>query len=430
MFDYDALVIGGGPGGSCAACYARRHGWRTLVVEKETFPRFRIGESLLPMANAILRDIGVWPKIEAAGFFPKYGALFHTADGAATKEVDFANSYVPGLESTFQVDRAEFDTLLLDRARTLGAEVRMQTIARAVDAAPGGHRVTLEHAGATTHVTARWVFDASGRDNVLLTEQKRRLDPPRLAKRVAIYSHFRDVSRVSGPKAGHTIVVRLVDGWFWIIPLDAERTSVGLVTTTELMRRRGLAPTELFYAAVAESPKLRELLHGATATMPFHVTSDYSYFRRELASERAFLVGDAAGFFDPIFSSGVYMSLWSAQTAVALAARADATGRGLTPAEQRRYTRRLKRHASTFVRLIDAFYDNASFAVFMETQVPWNLSPGLTSIVAGHAKLIWPLWWRFHVFLFVCWLQRRFGFVVAPLQLTPGPAADACPPAS
>jgi len=117
------------------------------------------------------------------------------------------------------------------------------------------------------------------------------------------------------------------------------------------------------------------------------------------------LVGDAAGFFDPIFSSGVYMSMWSGRLAVGLLCQADA--RGLTAGECRKYSRSIKRHAGVFLRLIDAFYDNDSFAVFMSSGGPWRIRPAICSIVAGHARLTWPLWWRFKAFLLVCWLQRR-----------------------
>ncbi len=422
-FDFDVLVIGGGPGGSTAAAYARQNGLRTLLVEKCEFPRFRIGESMLPTSNAILRETGAWPKVEAAGFIPKYGAMFFLANGPGEKEVDFRNSLIPGLESTVQVERAKFDGILLDHAAALGAEVRMQTTVRDIVSDESGNRVELEGSSGRQTVTARWVLDASGRDNFFTTDQKRAIDPPTSEKRMAVYTHFRGVPRPEGRRAGHTIVVRHEDGWFWIIPIDDEKTSVGLVTTVEAMRRAKAEPAELFRQAVANSARLRELMGSSEPTMEFRVTSDYTYFRQELARERMILVGDAAGFFDPIFSSGVYMSLWSAQQAVKLVMNADRAARGLTPGERRRYTREIKRHAGVFRRLITMFYDNVSFAVFMREEVPWDLMPGLTSIVAGHARLTWPLWWRFKVFLAVCRLQHWLK-IVPPLDFSPAKQAQ------
>ncbi|MEO6876588.1 MAG: tryptophan 7-halogenase, partial [Opitutaceae bacterium] len=207
--DYDVLIIGGGPAGSSAAAYARQHNLRTLLVEKLEFPRFRIGESLLPTCNALLREIGVWPQVEAAGFFPKYGAMFYLAHGPAEKEVDFRHSLIPGLESAYQVDRAKFDSLLLENARSRGTEVRMQTSVRAVESDGAGNRVELEGPAGKQTMTARWVLDASGRDNFFTTGQKRTLDPPSSPKRMAVYAHFRQVPRPSGRRAGHTVVVRL-----------------------------------------------------------------------------------------------------------------------------------------------------------------------------------------------------------------------------
>ncbi|HEY4989794.1 MAG TPA: tryptophan 7-halogenase, partial [Opitutaceae bacterium] len=206
------------------------------------------------------------------------------------------------------------------------------------------------------------------------------------------------------------IIVRIRDGWFWLIPISAERTSVGLVTSIEGLRS-GADPQSVFQATVAGSSRLRDLMGGASAVAPFRVTADYSYVRREFASERVVLAGDAAGFYDPIFSSGVYLSTHSAQLAVAAIARAHAEGRPLSGREQARYTRELKRHCRPFRKLIEVFYDNDSFAVFMTQKPPLDLNRGLTSIVAGHARLIWPLWWRFRVFLIVCRLQKVFPIV-------------------
>jgi flavin-dependent dehydrogenase len=412
--DFDLLVIGGGPAGSCAAATARQHGLRTLVVEKCAFPRFHIGESLLPAGNRVLRETGAWPKVEAAGFIPKYGAEFHRSDGTGVKKVIFSESLIPGLDSTYQVERARFDAVLLDHARDLGAEVRLQTTVRSLESKDGVHRATLDGAEGQTVVRVPWVIDATGRETGIMSDQKRALDPSPFPKRMAIYSHFTGVPRAPGKEGGNILIVRLDGGWFWLIPIDRERTSVGLVTTVAAFRAAGEAPERYFQRAIAGSAKLRELLSHVVPTMGFHVTSDYSYFRQDLAQERLVLAGDAGGFFDPIFSSGVYMATSSGRLAGEMVARAHAAKRGLTPAERRRYTRTVKRHAAVFQKLIAAFYDEDAFNVFMCEVIPWDLSRGLTSIVAGYADLNWALWWRYKVFLTVCRLQRYWKVVKRP----------------
>ncbi|MGD1030820.1 MAG: tryptophan 7-halogenase [Opitutaceae bacterium] len=411
--DYDIVVVGGGPGGSVASALARLRGFRVLVAEKERFPRFHIGESLLPIANGILRETGVWPRIESAGFVNKYGAAFFSANGRATTEIMFSDGIIPGLESTFQVERSKFDELLLYHSRELGAEVCMETLAEMAGSEGGFNRIRLKGPGGTRTVSAAWVIDASGRDNLLEAGKARELSALPFPKRVAIYSHFRGVARAPGRAGGHTVAVRLDNGWFWLIPLDAEKTSVGLVTTVDAMRESGMKPEALFARAVAESAKLSELVGSAEATMPFFVTSDYSYFRRSLAEERLIRIGDAAGFLDPIFSTGVYMSMFSARIAVEMIARAHASRRGLTAAERRRYTSQVKGHAGVFQKLITSFYQNDGFAVFVSPQVPWRTRDAICSIVAGHASLPWPVWWRFKVFLAACWFQRH-GYHVCP----------------
>lgn len=409
--DFDLLVIGGGPGGSSAAALARLKGMSVCLAEKEEFPRFHIGESLLPMGNAVLRESGAWPKVESAGFVRKFGAEFMLADGSEGKEIVFADGYIPGLESTFQVERATFDSLLLEHARSLGADVRTATTVRALSASRDLVTATLvAKDGSSTRVNARWAIDAGGRDNCYESAGKRPMDPPLFPRRAAVYSHFEGVKRAPGTKGGNIIIVRIQDGWFWIIPIGAERTSVGLVTSATSLRQAG-EPEQVFRSTVDGSPRLRELMERARPVAPFRVTADYSYVRRDFASRRIVLAGDAAGFYDPIFSSGVYISTHSAQMAVNAIARAHAGGRALSRSEGRRYTRTLKSQCVVFRRLIEVFYDNDSFAVFMTQKPPLGLNRALTSIVAGHVRLTWPLWWRFKVFLLVCRLQKHFPLV-------------------
>jgi flavin-dependent dehydrogenase len=409
--DFDVLVIGGGPGGSTAAALARKRGLSVCLAERDEFPRFHIGESLLPMGNAILRETGAWPKIEAAGFVRKNGAEFMLADGDAVKEIVFSEGRIPGLDWTFHVERARFDGILLDHAGSLGVDVRMGTLVRSVVAGRDGVTATLvPKGGAGTTLAARYVIDAGGRENHYENSAKKPLDPAHFPRRTAVYSHFEGVRRAPGPRGGNIIVVRLDDGWFWIIPISAERTSVGLVTTADALRE-AKDPAAIFNATVSGSPQLRKLMDGARAMDSFRVTADYSYVRRRFASPRVILVGDAAGFYDPIFSSGVYVAMHSAQVAVATVARAHAARRPLSAWERWRYTRGLKSHCQVFRTLIDVFYDNDSFSVFMTQRPPLDLASGITSIVAGHVRLSWPLWWRFRVFLAVCFLQRYLPLV-------------------
>ncbi len=409
---YDLVICGAGPAGSTAAAFARQAGLSVLLVEKEKFPRFRIGESLLPNLNHILRETGAWPKVEAAGFIKKFGARFHLANGLGQREVEFTRGLVPGLDYTYQVDRARFDALLLDHARTLGAHLAQPATVSAVESSPEQHTIKLSLPDHTTRtVPARWFLDAGGRENLYPSELKRQQDPAPWGKRIAIYNHFSHVARPADRTAGHTVIVRLRDGWFWLIPIDDERTSVGLVTTADALKKSRLNPEQLFQHAITSSPVLSGYLADAQPTMATHVTSDYSYFRQNLAHHRTLLLGDAGGFYDPIFSSGAYLALYSAKLAVAAIIRAHRANRPLSEKESAAYTQALKKHAGVYRSLIDAFYDNESYALFLADRAPLSLDRAVNSILAGHARLTWPIWWRFKLFLLCCRYQARFKFV-------------------
>ncbi len=411
--NYDVLIIGGGPAGSCAAAYCRRRGLTVCIVEKEPFPRFRIGESLLPMGNAVLREVGVWPKLEQAGFIEKHGARFCLGEGNLEKRIVFRDGLVRGLDFTYQVERKRFDQILLDHARELGADVRLETKATALHETAGGVQCRLSGAGGDGMETldVRWVLDAGGRDNVHTFGRFSDFDPPPCPRRIAIYNHFYGMRRPPGREGGDTVVVRLRDGWFWVIPIDAVRTSVGLVMGLDAFKALESKPAEAFARVVSETTNLRGLMADARAALEFQVTSDYSFFRRDLASARIVRLGDSAGFIDPIFSSGVYVALWSSKAAVEMIAGANGTG--LSVAKRRAYSKRVKKHARVFLRLIETFYDERKFAVFMSQRPPFDLERGINSIVAGHARMTWPLWWRFKLFNLLCAIQTRVRLVPA-----------------
>ena len=428
---YDAVIIGGGPAGSTAGAYLARAGLRVLIVEKEKFPRFHIGESLMPVANAVLREIGVWDKMAQAGFVPKYGAEFHVGNGSALpKHVEFAKGMVPGLDFTYQVERSRFDQLLLRHAAELGCAVREETRAAAIQETGSrgmaGYDITLQPAAASREdpagesvVQCAYLIDASGRDQLFRKPIPAVPANPDLNKRVAIYAHFRGVGRSAGRAGGNIVITRHADGWGWLIPVDEDRTSVGVVTTTGRMRAGRLKPEALFREIIADSHRMATALENAVPTSPFHVTADYNYRARRFAAPRLLLVGDAACFLDPMFSTGVFIALLSAKLASEEVIAAH--GRDNAPLsfwQRRRYARRLDRNLSTLRKLVLAFYDNASFSVFMERQAPLKMFPAINSLVAGHADPPWRVRWRYWLFLAVCWLQKRRP-VVPPVDFQP-----------
>ena len=427
--DFDAVIVGGGPAGSTAGAYLARAGLRTLIVEKERFPRFHIGESVMPVSNTILRETGVWDKVARAGFVPKYGAEFHVANKSVLpKHVEFARGLVPGLDFTFQVERSRFDEILLDHAAELGGTVRQETTVTNVRPfGPDGYEVTLRPAagGPEETVRAAYLIDASGRDRLFAKPIRTAPANPDLAKRVAVYAHFGNVKRAAGKAGGNIVIIRNADGWAWFIPLSGDRVSVGVVVTTAAMRAARLKPETFFWKVVAESPKLTQALAEAETLSPFHATADYNYRARTFAAPRLLLVGDAACFLDPMFSTGVFIALLSARLAAREIVRAHKEGNAaLGWVARRRYTRRLGSNLRTLERIVLAFYDNASFSVFMERNAPLRMAPAINALVAGHSDPPWCVRWRYWLFLLVCWVQR-FHPLVPNVNFAPAkPAAN------
>ena len=404
--NYDVVVIGAGPGGCCAGTRLAQGGRRVLLVEKERFPRFRIGESLLPAGNQFLEEMGIWEKLQAHGFVEKYGAEFY--DGHTGKGIHniFANGLLGGPPMTYQVERAVFDQLLLDHARESGCEVRMETRLAEATRNDGGWNLRLEGA-APDVVTTKWVVDASGREAVM----GRRLQMPRdqlpYPKRMALYNHFAGMPRRSDRRGGNILIARLPGGWFWTIPLAGGKTSVGLVAPLDKSGESRLRdPEQFFWETVKGSALLTEWMQNAQPLGAYRVTADYCYSHTSYAADGLFLVGDAASFIDPIFSSGVCVALTSATLAAETLLRLERTGRPLDRREQQRYTRYMKKRILTVRRLIESFYDPIGFNVFMHPTDRWKLFAAVNSVVAGHFNLPWPARWRFQLFLAVCAAHR------------------------
>lgn len=410
----DVTILGAGPGGCSAAILLAEAGLNVIVLEKSRFPRFRIGESLLPNGNPLLRRLGVWDRLDAAGFLRKYGAEFTVADGSNRVHNRFAHGLIPDCGYTYQVERAPFDTLLLERAAEAGATIYQQITAQSVSPPENDQPwllTAISATGAALEIRTRWLIDASGRDSFLAKQLKLQRDPLPYPKRVAIYRHYHGIPLQPGERSGNIIITRLSDGWFWNIPLSENLTSLGVVASLDRFRSANLSPEAFFEDEIQRSSQLRHLTRDAQPAGPAHVTTDYSFMHESFAGERHFLVGDAAAFVDPIFSSGVYLAMHSAVTAADLLLQAEKQGRGLRSSEAARFTNRLKKSLRTMRDLIEVFYDNSGFAVFLHPTHRLKLAAAVNTVVAGNTRLPFSVWWRFQLFLLICRVNRFLPLV-------------------
>ncbi len=405
--EYDVIVIGCGPGGSSAATYLARGGQRVLVLEKEVFPRFHIGESLLPYNQAIFRELGVLPAIQAAGFPQKLGARFSLSNGLVSTRFVFRRGKFTREAEVVQVERAKFDHILLRHARSSGADVREGWTVLKTDSDADGVNVEARGPdGAIHNFRAAFVIDASGRANLTGNQENLRVVHPRL-KKLAVFGHFTGVARDDGDAAGDTIIVRLENKWFWIIPISAEKTSVGLVLDKEEFAQLGGNPQNVFERWVGSTPAVQERMARARLAGPMQTTTDFSYFNRRLAGGRVLRIGDAAGFMDPIFSAGVYLAMWSGKLA------AEAVGQSLARGDDGsrrflKFEKRVKAGMHFYWQMVEHYYTQPFIELFLQPRNHVNLPDVVNAVLAGELEGGWRLRWRLrYFFLLVKWQARH-----------------------
>ena len=315
----DVLVIGGGPGGSTAAAMLARKGWRVLLLEREFFPRHHVGESLLPASLPVLEELGVLPDVEAAGFLPKLGATMVWGRHDKPWSWYFRETN-PNRPHAYQVWRPLFDQLLLDNSRALGVEVHEGH--QVVDVLLEDRRVAgvryQSAAGQDGTARARFVVDATGQGALLGRRLGlRRWDP--FFRNMAVYGYVTGADRLPAPDETNIFIEAQPHGWSWTIPLHTGWTSVGTVMDSRHGQER-LSKGKLqeaFLQQVAQAPHTARLLRDATLVSGPQVVRDWSYNSERLVGDGYILVGDAACFVDPLFSSGVHLALMSGVLAAA-----------------------------------------------------------------------------------------------------------------
>lgn len=414
---HDVIVIGGGPAGSTAATLLARKGFSVLLLERDRFPRFQVGESLLPYNNDLFARLGVTDKMKAGDYFPKYGAQFVTGDGKIEYTFRFDRTLASQYHSSFQVKRAEFDEMLLRNAGTSGVEVREQAGVTSVDLSDPSRVVVRTAAG--DRCEARFVLDASGHGALLGNRVGEKSDVESL-KKVAIFAHFRGVPRAEGRNAGNTVIVVLQDAWFWMIPVNRELMSVGLVVDRDHVRNCGLEPEELLNRTIAATPWMAERMSGAERVTPVYARRDFSYRMKKIVGENYALIGDAAGFLDPIFSTGVFIAMKSADIAsTAVEARLRTGSMRLL----KHYQRDMSTALEKYFQFISHFYRREFLEVFLQPSEKFGLLPVIVGVLAGN--VFTKKWDRLKLGLFFALvaIQKRKQVIAPPIVWDALPAA-------
>ena len=381
----EILIVGAGPAGSVAAALLRQQGRQVLVIEREQFPRFSIGESLLPQSMEYLEKAGMLRAVVEAGFQFKNGAAF-MRDGRYT-DFDFRDKHSAGWGTTYQVQRATFDHILAKEAERFGAEVRYRHEVLNIElgqGANGGARVTVKDAdGAQYQVDAGFILDASGFGRILPRLLKLET-PSNFPVRGAIFTHIEDGIRAGFDrnKIRVTVHPKHCDVWFWTIPFAGGRCSLGVVAETSFLDRYEGSATERLQAIVAEEPSLQALLADAKWDTPARQIVGYSANVEKLWGQGYALLGNAGEFLDPVFSSGVTIAFKSASLAAAALQRQFA---GETVDWQADYGAPLRKGVDTFRTFVESWYAGGfQKIIFHENQQP-EIKRMISAILAGYA---------------------------------------------
>ena len=363
---YDVIIIGGGPSGTSTAALLAEYGHKVLVIEREKFPRYHVGESLIPFTFGPLERLGMIPKMKASHFTKKYSVSFVQPDGRRSQPFYFYTRYdKETVAQTWQVMRSEFDLMLMDNAREKGAEVREETTVLQLLKNDSGRVIGVEvrtKDGRVEHLHAALVVDASGKEAFTSNRHGWRVGDPYLNK-VAIWTYYQGSKRAEGMDEGATTIAFVPErGWFWHIPMHDDMVSVGVVAEGKYLTRGGMRDMkEMFKREIGENEWIKDHLSTGTCTEEFWITSEYSKHSKYGAAPGLLLVGDAFAFLDPVFSSGVMLAMKSGVLA-ADAIHEALLANDMSPERFAEYGQLLRQGVENMRKLIYAFYDpNFSF---------------------------------------------------------------------
>ena len=408
----DVAVVGGGPGGSTVATHLARGGLSVALFEREVFPRFKVGESLVPATMLLLERLGVLERVERGGYQVKYGATFHDQETNLGHTFYFLEG-MPWPNWTYNVPRADFDALLLDHSRKQGVAVHQPATVSEVAFDADGVTLDVDSGGDRLTHRARFLVDASGRDSFLAARRGRRSRVPNLGK-VALFAHYKGGARFPGREEGNVRIYLFEGGWFWWIPMANDLTSVGAVVHARVVRAHAGTPEALFAEMVQRCRAVTENLAGAQPVTPIHRVANFAYTNAPVVGSRFLTVGDAIAFVDPIFSSGVFIAMRSGELAAQAILAAFADGR-FTARRFAAYERKVWRGVAPFFKFIHKYYEPSFLDLFLQPREKLGMVRAVLNVLSGGAFIRMP--WRVRASLALLfgiarvntWVRRRAG---------------------
>ena len=428
---YDVIVAGAGPAGATAALVLARAGIRVLIIEKAPFPRFQIGESFMPATLALMQRLGLEERLRQLPHTVKIGAEFGMGGVLNTTLVRFSTRLAGTLAETFNIARADFDQMMLDAALDAGAEIKMPLTVRSIEKLADEDVALVADDG--RRFTARYLVDASGHGTLVGRHlgTRRVLEDQHLQK-AAYFNHFENVQRLEGELEGHPTIAVCEEGWFWIIPLNDKVTSVGLVMDPKAAKTVGSPADQMLRWGIDRCPLVASRMKNAVGPRTNLVRADFSYRCDPFAGPGHFLVGDAAMFLDPVFSTGVCAGMTGGSQAADRLIEILQHKRS-PDAARKEYLRYMKSGMSWFRRMVELYYKHGFREMLLNGTGPLHVHTAFLSLLAGHVfpKPTFAVRWRIAFFELLMQIHRVVRLVPKrerfSLFASPAPAGSQTP---